>query len=323
MVDIFSNYSFINDTEENYTSVNPTSTIRFWILLIFEIPSLFCCLILLYYLCVDRTLRQSINNHVLIALLFITLTSQTVDVCNYLTFLRLGYVWPQTSTNCYIWWIVSTASYNAIGILMAWASIERHILIFHHQLFSTQKNRILFHYIPLITIVVYPWIFYTVCVFFPPCENIIDYTELWCYGPCFSDIKPLMLFDIFFNAVLPSFLIIISSILLFVRVIRRKQRLRQQVQWHKYRRMIIQLVSCSSLFLLFNLPLFGFYIAHIFGLPYGSTGEFELSLYFMGYFTIVWMPFVCFGSSPEIWIKVKRLKCFTNIITPQILQPVR
>ena len=134
----------------------------------------------------------------------------------------------------------------------------------------------------------------------------------------------LILYDIIADSIMPPILISILNILLFIRVIKQKQRLRQQVQWHKYRRMIIQLAACSSLFILFDLPLMCLILAEILGLPYGATGQFELFIYFMSGFVILWMPFVCLGSSPEIWIKLKRiirLPIFTNRIIPQILHP--
>lgn len=131
--------------------------------------------------------------------------------------------------------------------------------------------------------------------------------------------KTLILFDILVNAILPSLLITMFNILLFARVIKQKQRLRQQVQWHKYRRIIIQLVSCSLLFLLFNLPLLSIGLAQVFGLPYGATGQFELFIYFLAYFIVLWMPFVCLGSTPEIWIKMKRIigmQHITSTVSP-------
>ncbi|CAF3864813.1 unnamed protein product [Rotaria sp. Silwood1] len=329
----FSNDSFIGGAEDSHTSsyamseISLSSAARFWVILIFEIPSIICSLVLLYYFCFDRTLRQCLNNHVFTILLIVGLFSQTIDIPNILTFFRLGHVWPQTPLNCYVWWFVGTANFNIIGMLMAWASFERHILVFHNQWLNTQKKRIFIHYIPLTTIVLYSFIFYTICIFFLPCENIFDYTQGWCLFPCFLfAYNILLLYDTLINGVLPSLLISVFNILLFIRVIKQKQRLRQQIQWKKYRRMIIQLMSCSALFLLFNLPLKAFAVAYAFGLPYGTTGQFELFIYFISNFTTLWMPFVCLGSSPDIWLKIKetvRIPHYTTTITPQTLQTAR
>jgi hypothetical protein len=96
--------------------------------------------------------------------------SEIIDIPNYLISLRLNYVWPQSPINCYLWY----GNYNMIGILMVWASVERQILIFHHQWLNTKKKRILIHYIPLITIILYTCIFDIVCICFVPCQaNLI------------------------------------------------------------------------------------------------------------------------------------------------------
>jgi hypothetical protein len=71
-----------------------SSTAQFWILLVFSIPSLICSFVQIYYLCFDRTLRQSLNTHVITVLLIFGIFSQTGDLSNYLTYLRVGYVWP-------------------------------------------------------------------------------------------------------------------------------------------------------------------------------------------------------------------------------------
>ncbi|CAF1079934.1 unnamed protein product [Adineta steineri] len=314
MADIVYNDSSINDIEDNYTTsysypeASVSATARFWILVFFEIPSIFCSIFLLYNLYFDRTLRQVLNNHVIIVILIVGLFSQATDISNYLTYLRLGYVWPQTVINCYIWWFVGATAYNLLGMLMAWTTIERHIIIFHHQWLNTQKKRICIHYIPLISIISYACIFYIVCVFFVSCDSTPYYTEYWCYGPCYLGIFGLNIYDTFVNV---------------IRVIRQKQRLRQQIQWYKYRRMIIQVVSCSLLYLLFNIPLMSMYLGLIFGLPYGATGEFEIFIYFFAYFIPVLMPFICLGSSKEIWIKMKkmvRIQHIINKVSPQVLQ---
>jgi hypothetical protein len=152
MADVFLNNSLVNGGQENDTSSDTipeialSSTARFWILLIFEIPSLIFCLFQLFYLCFDQALRKSLNNHVFIFILINVFLSEIIDIPNYLTFLRLNYVWPQSPINCYLWWYVTYENYNMIGILIAWTSIERHFYIFHHQWLNTKKNRILIHY---------------------------------------------------------------------------------------------------------------------------------------------------------------------------------
>lgn len=297
-----------------------SKTTRFWILLIFEVPSLVCCVFLLYHLLADRRLRSLLQNHVIIVVLIFTFFLLVIDVPNYMTLFRLEYVWPSTPFNCYAWLYVDIVGYYGLGMLMAWASIERHILVFHHRWLNSKRKRMFIHYLPLAGVTLYPCIFYTIFIFFVPCEHTLDYTQYVCAGACAYSIEALAMFDGFFHGDLPTLLIVLFNVLLVIRVAKQKRRLHQQVQWRRHRRMILQLLACSALFIIFNLPLVCIYIAQAFGVQYGATGQFELFLYFMAYFIILWMPFVCLGSSPEILAKLKRkirTQPFNNTVTLQ------
>ncbi|CAF2595001.1 unnamed protein product [Rotaria sp. Silwood2] len=324
MASISPNDSFtieVNDTESSsvtilFTSVPPIAC--FWIMLIFLIPSLVCSIFLLYNFFFDRKLRHALNNHVIIALLIVGLFSLLLDVPNYLNFIRLGYVWPQLTIICYLWCFVDLSCFNLLGFLMAWATIERHILVFHNNWINTLKKRFLLHYLPLTIIILYSLSFYTIVIFFSSCENEFDYTQDWCAYPCYSSQKNIMIYDNFFNFVLPTPLIVIVNSLLIIRIVKQKQRLHQHMKWSKYRKMILQIMSCSTIFLLFNLPMLLLLVAHACGLPYEATGQVELFFYFLAYFINISMPFVCLGSLPEIWIKIRRkIKHFTNRVTPE------
>jgi hypothetical protein len=62
------------------------------------------------------------------------------------------------------------------------------------------------------------------------------------------------------------------------------------------------------------------YGSSILGVPYGATGQFEIFVYFMAYFIMFWMPFVCLGSSPKISMKMKKIirtEKLTITIVPQ------
>jgi hypothetical protein len=48
---------------------------------------------------------------------------------------------------------------------MAWLAIERHILIFHDRWVSNRRGRFLFHYLPLIILVTYILVFYSIAIF--------------------------------------------------------------------------------------------------------------------------------------------------------------
>lgn len=328
MAHILVNVNFKDVSDENSTTAVSSGSIqtllsktaRFWILLAFEIPSLICCIFLLYNLLLDRKLRTPLHNHIMIAVLIFTFFLLIIDIPNYMTFLRLGYVWPSTPFNCYTWSYMDNVGYYGLGILMAWASIERHILVFHRHWLITTKQLIFLHYIPLASVILYPCIFYAIFVFFLPCEEAIDFTHYLCSVPCAYSIETLAMLDGFIHGDTPTILITIFNILLVIRIIRQKQRINQQIQWRKHRRVTIQLIACSTPFIFLNLPLVCIYIAQFFGVPYGATGLFELIFYFLAYFIIIGMPFLCLLFSHEVVVKTKnmlKLQHFNNTITQQ------
>ncbi|UJR20316.1 hypothetical protein I4U23_023447 [Adineta vaga] len=255
-----------------------SSMAQFWIILCFEIPSIICTLFLLFCLFYHRTLRQSLSNHITIILLVTVLFIEIIDYPHQLVYLQWNYSLYRTPALCYLWWIVSWGFYNLISILMVWLSIERHILIFHHQWLTTQKQRLIIHYIPMFII------------------------------PFIS----------------PTLLVVVINVIFFVRVVKQKQHLHQQVQWHKYRRMIIQLSACAGLFLVGNLPATTLIIVQRAGLPYSLTSQFEDYIWFFNYFLVLWLPFVCLRSSKEIWTRAREMltkQRFLNRIVPQSTKP--
>ncbi|CAF4873516.1 unnamed protein product [Rotaria sp. Silwood1] len=210
--------------------------VRFWLLLILLIPSILFTLILLYYFIRDRSLRSPLNNHVIIVLLIVNFHGLMIGFPIQLNFLHLGHVWPQIPTTCLAWQFSDIGIFTTTGIIMAWASIERHILIFHDQWVSSRRKCFLFHYLPLVIIIVYGLIFYTYVICFPPCQQLFIYSINWCTTPCFTTIQR------------------ITIIFLLVRVIRQKRELNQRFEWRKLRKMAIQLLSISALFFFLMLP---------------------------------------------------------------------
>ena len=139
------------------------------------------------------------------------------------------------------------------------------------------------------------------------CENMYAYTSDWCHYPCFYQNDPLALYDTVANSIIPTPIITIFSIGLVIRVIKQKQTLHRHFEWRKYRKMIIQLLSITGMFLLFNLPMTCLVLAHACGLPSDSTGQFEFYAYYLYHFVSHLMPFVCLSSLPEIRKRIKQL----------------
>jgi len=301
-----SNDSANGDSFES-SEISLPRTVRFWLLLLFDIPSLICTFLLVYHIIYDQALRKALSNHVIILLLILGSTSEFFDVPSYLAFIaNSGIVKPSVPSTCLIWWFVDIGMYNGGTIMMAWASIERHILIFKYQWVSTRKGRFLSHYFPIIILLLYIFIYYIYVLFIFPCENAYDYTLPICNQyPCYQSDPFFGIWDLIVNTTVPSLVVAFMSMALLIRVIQQKSRLNQHNQWRKQRKMTIQLVSLSALNVVFNIPLNLVSLAHLCGLPADYGVEAEQYFYFSCYFLIFFFPFVCLFSYPEVVTKFK------------------
>lgn len=298
-----------NSTDSNTGSDNTEASIprpvRFWLLLILDVLAVTCTLFLLFHLFSKKILRQGLHNHVIIALLIVALWSQLIDIPSYITYLYLGYVWIQHPLFCSLWLFVALGLFNMIGMLMAFGSIERHILVFHSQWLRTQRKRMLIHYLPLFSVIFYGSVFYIVVCFFLHCENTFDYNQIWCSYTCFAGDTTFAMYDVIVNSIFPTLLIVIFSAALFIRYIWQKRRIQRGIQWRKHRKMAIQLLSVSSLHLMLNLPGLILITANLCGLPLAVDVTVQLYIYFLTYFIPLLLPYVCLASLPELWKKFK------------------
>ena len=298
------------NTNETFEYIYPVfslpETVRFWLLLVFEIPSLCCSLLILAHLLVDRWSRKSLHNHVIIALLIVGLFSQLIDVPFYLNFVRTHYVSPASSLTCFLWWFAATGISNITNLLMAWASIERHILVFHDRWLMSKGGRFLIHYLPLITILLYGFIYYIVILSVYQCENLTAFDQDWCSYPCFYNDGQLAMYDTIANSIVPTPIIVFFCCFLLFRVIHRKRVHRQRFRWRKYRVMVIQLFSISAMFLFFNLPMTILLLADLLGLSLTNIDQLMFYTYFLYHYVSLLMPFVCLLSLPEVRKKIRQ-----------------
>lgn len=294
------------------TEISLPRSVRFWILIVFDVASLICTLYLLFHLCVSRALRQSLSNHVIIILLIMGLATQCIDVPFYLSFIsHNGYVHPAVPGTCLAWWFAAFGMYNGGTILMAWAAIERHFIVFHYRLVSTRRGRFLVHYFPLTILLLYIFIFYIYVLFFHNCDETFEYRLPICNAyPCYQEDSFLGMWEFIMNNIVPSLFVAVFSGALLIRVIRQKRRLHQHVQWHRQRRMIIQLVAISALNIVINVPLNIVSLARLCGLPANYGVEAQQYFYFSCYFLIFLFPFVCLFAYPELWKKGPFKRCY-------------
>lgn len=275
---------------------------KFSVLLVLEPPALLCNGFLVFYLLTDRNLRTTLHHHVILLLLLVTLVTNLVEIPRILTFLRLGVATPQTTISCLFWQWADYLLYGQGNVLMMWASFERHLFVFHNHLFGNARRRFLYHYLPLVSINVYLILFYIVAVFLHPCQKTFHFTLPLCGQPCFTDDSIFSLYDLFVHSWLPIVLIVVFSLGLILRVLYPKVVLRQQqVQWRRYRRMVLQLCAISSLYMIIVGPYCLMEVLDLlFGLPERVMYVKSIHLFYLYWLLTLLLPFVCLGCLPEV-----------------------
>ena len=152
---------------------NVSNNIKLGLFLSFQIPSIIYHIFIIYYLKSNRILRQGLHNHVILILLITNFCLITIDLSITLHFLPFGFIKKNQANLCLIWNFFDSFLSNLSTFLMMWASFERHILIFYdRQVLNTKFKRFFFHYLPLIILILYSFIFYMSIIFFnSSCSN--------------------------------------------------------------------------------------------------------------------------------------------------------
>jgi hypothetical protein len=302
----------------NHSNFNATSTMifssssvfwvkQFWIMLFSNVLSIICCLFVLFYIFSDRILRNALHNHVVIIVLLLTLICELTDIPWLLFFYRWGVVWLSTPTFCLIWKYIDIVIFVTSAKLIAWASIERHILIFHDRWLLTKTKRLFIHYLPVVAIVTYCVIYYalTICIF--QCDQRFYYNTMYCsYTSCVYRNPAVIIFEFISGGIFCSLIIALFSITLVIRVVRQKRRVHQPIRWRKHRKLAIQLLFITSLFYVLYLPPVVLQLARMLGMPYYVGFEYSIFVnQFFTYYIQLLFPFACLGILPQLRTRMK------------------
>jgi len=298
------------ESNNTYSVIISSSIVQFWLFLFSNILSILSCIFVLYHFLIDRTLRYALKNHCIIIILIIVLVIELIDIPLILQYYRFGIDWQPTPILSLFWTFIDYGFYTTQSMVFAWATIERHILIFHDRWLATRKKRILLHYLPLIIILIYCFLYYSIIIFVPFCENTIyrPFINGVSY-PCVYDNVILQNFDLLCHQIMPTLIIVFFSITLLLRVLWQKTRMNRMIQWRRQQKMLIQLLSISILYLFLNVPWAFTLLLHFFGLQSNIMDIFTPYAFFISYYIIFLLPLVCCGSLPQIKMKLKKLLC--------------
>jgi hypothetical protein len=303
------NSSTINSTESLvFYDTQQIRNIKLGLFIALEPPALICNCILIYYLITDRALRHTLYYHAILALLIVTLLTNLIELPRIIHYLSILVVIPQTKINCLFWQWCDYSLCTSINSYMFWISLERYLLIFHGGLYTTAKRRLSLHYLPLITIFIYIFLFYAIAIFIYPCEPQLDFTQPLCGFPCYTTYANISLYDLIAHTMIPMPLGMLLDTTLVIRVLFRKRvGLQQQGgQRHKHRKMVIQLLSISSLYLTCQLPYYATVFIQLFvTLPDWAAYMQTIYFYYLFWLLTLLLPFVCIGCMTEVIGKLK------------------
>jgi hypothetical protein len=264
---------------------------------------------------------------VIILLLFCGLIENLTDIIWCVDYYWTGFALSSTPAFCITWIFISSTLYVSVSILTAWASIERHILIFHSNWLATKTKYFFFHYLPLAVCIMWPLIFYFVMFIILPCSVQFNFQARLCgrYS-CITSTSWIALLDGIANYMIPAFSTIIFSVGLLVRVIYQKHRIRQRIEWRNYRNMAVQLLPVSALNLALQFPSMILYTAYSAGLSRTIGTDYYSESVFFRFWIILFTPFVCAVSLPEL-----RAKCLNTMlfwqrrpaVVPQLMATTR
>ena len=155
--------------------------IKFWLLAAPYIPSIICSVFILVYFYKQRHRLSAHQHFTLLLTIFGTLQLAT-DIPFAIIYYHYGEVLAASNSFClwWNWWDYSLCS--LLVFLMAWGSLDRHLLIFHNSIIATKRTRILFHLVPMFICTMYPMIFYLSAIILNSCENQWIYTEVSVIG---------------------------------------------------------------------------------------------------------------------------------------------
>ena len=275
-------------------------TVNFWLFLAFDVSAILCTIFVLYHLLGKRQLRNSLHNHIPIIMLLLAFAYQLIDIPMHLDFYRAGVVPLKAPIVCLIWWFIDWGFYYMITVLLVLASFERHILIFHSQVMATRRGRLIAHYLPILTILVLMSTFYGVAIFGSVCESTFDYTSALCGAhSCYGTLPFFIIVEQLIFGATCTLLIAAFNMALLVRVVRQKHRVHGVVQWRKQRKIAVQMISLSSLYTTFSLPLTTIYVVRLFGEPDWGAQVLPI-FFFLSYFVIFFLPFVCLTNLSDL-----------------------
>ena len=285
--------------DSDLDSTPPVNTILFVIILSVSVPSVLINIFAIYRLHGNTKLSVFAFRTILHLSLFTTFTC----VPFFLLELQFNSSFPLSALICKFWLVIDYASIVCLGLLVCWASIQRHILIFGPLRLKKLQSTLKFKLIPTLLALGLPVIWYSVlassCVYNP----VTPFT-FQC-RPCFENEKTIFLIDTILSLLLPLLVTILVTFLLVIRIIRLRYRLIHVTskKWRRCKRLTRQMILFSFIYLIGLVP---YVLTNLNSLyEFWPWMNLPSSINIADAFTYVpccFSPFLSIYAFPEIWI---------------------
>ena len=143
---------------------------------------------------------------------------------------------------CKIWLIIDYSSIVCLGLLVCWASIQRHILIFGPIHLKKLQSTLKFKLIPSVFALGFPLTWYSILILTCTYEQ----TMFQC-RPCFENEKTIFLIDTLLSLLFPLLITILATFLLLIRIIRLRLIIFRSnlKKWRRCKRLTRQMILFS------------------------------------------------------------------------------
>lgn len=179
-----------------------------------------------------------------------------IDLPFRLYFLHENEVLFRNSFFCLFWTWFDAILTAADLFIMAFASIERYIFVFHH-IILRNHHRLLYQ-LPISLCFAIPTIWYTVLIFGYPCRQMPSYFTFQCGTACYlTNTTVFMHVENIGFFMVPLLIIVVGNGTLIFRVLLQKKSMKQRhhlSQWRHNLRMIGQLVFIGILYMSVYVP---------------------------------------------------------------------
>ena len=286
--------------------------IKFIILLILQFLSIPCFLYIFYQFLRQPHLRQ-LQHHVTFSILIISFLFVTISLPITQSYLFKSHIDPANPTFCSFWnWLHYSLNITNL-FLMTFSSLEKNWLIFHSSLTRNKFGKLIFHYFPLIFCLFYPSLFYIYVIFIYKCKSYYNYTQLLCKWPCYFYNENLTNFDLYANNYIPLLLIPICCAIIYIRVLIQKRAMQQQIfRWRRDKKLILQLLVTSSLYLAMWMPIELTGLINTYWDPWFLL-QFQIDyLYLFPYFIHLIFPFIVLLIFHQDMLKFRRIRPVIN-----------